>query len=661
MNSRKNRKGQVPFSRKKNTIFSAAERDAWRLAEPMTVSRWADENRILDERTSAEPGRWRTARTAYLAGPMDAFTDPEVEEITVQKVPQSGGTEAIYNMLGYTIDREPGPTLLTMPREDDCDYAAENRLRPMVMLSPALAAHTTGRIWDLSKNEFWFDRMTLYFAGSNSPAGLAAKPVRNLFLDETDKYPPFAGKEANPIDLAVKRTITFYDRKIVKISTPTTNDGYIHQSYLKSNMQQYYCPCPHCGEFTLWTFEQLKLPKELRNPDKIRKSNAVWYECPVCSRRIEENQKTQLVAAGKWVPAGQTIDVNGKIKGSPLRGKRHSGFQYSALLSPWVSWSQIMAAWFEANTEEGIALGKLHDFHNAYLGRPFEQTGRRLKASVVKELRSDFSCSTVPPDCRLLVASADYHKSPSKGLVRIQYEVRGFAEGLKNYVIKVGNAYSFDKLDEEVLASPFPWADGTSSEKRPFLAVMVLFIDSGYLPDDVYNYCRQRPGLTIPTQGETGPRRTPLTPSDIERATERRLNRRQRSRYRGMQLLLVDNYYFKNLVTGWVEPQLDEDGKVIAEPLTQFYAECPAYYFREFANEYKIRTRDSRGNTKWLWKTIRPGAPTHGLDTAVLAAAAAFYKGAFWMRGKKKLVLPAAAGRKKRIKLSELQKRKRGY
>jgi len=641
-------------------LWSAAERAAWRLPAGGTVSQWADANRILDEK-SAEPGPWKTAKTPYLKGPMNAFTEPEVEEITVQKVPQSGGSEAIYNMLGYCIDQDPGPAMLVEPRDDDCDAVVDDRIVPMVKNSSALSSHTTSRVWDLTGKELVFDRMTLHLAGANSPADLAKIPIRYLFCDETDKYPAYGGKEADPISLAEKRTITFWDRKIVRISTATTKDGPISRFYLRSNMQTYWCPCPHCGEYRVWRFTQLKVPPKLRDPDKIRETGDVWYECPICGRRIEQDQKMSLVAAGLWLPKGQSIDPAGNIIGKPLRSRRHTGFQFSALISPWVSWPEIMAAWFAGETEQGRVTGQLHDFYNAYLGQPFEETGQKLKSSEVKQLRGSFSCGTVPADCRLLVASADYHKSPSKGLVRIQYEIRGFGNGLKNYVIKIGQATSFEQLDEEVLLSPFPWADGTSNEDKPWLAATVLFIDSGYEPDDVYDYCRQRRGLTIPTKGKPGPERTPLSPSDIEKATERRLNSRQRARYRGMQLLIIDTYYFKGQVTSWVEPRRDEEGKPIAAPLTEFYAECPAYYFREFSNEHKIRSRDTRGNAKWVWRPVTKGAPTHALDTAVLCAAAAFYKGAFYLKGAKKPRQAAAAVRGKRIKLSELQKRKRGY
>ena len=49
--------------------------------ESMTVSEWAEKYRILDSKTSAEPGPWNNDRTPYLKGIMDEFTNYETEEI----------------------------------------------------------------------------------------------------------------------------------------------------------------------------------------------------------------------------------------------------------------------------------------------------------------------------------------------------------------------------------------------------------------------------------------------------------------------------------------------------------------------------------------------------------------------------------------------------
>lgn len=90
-------------------IWNEVERAAWQLPEKLSVSEWCDRHRVLDPMASAEPGAWRTARTPYLREPMDAFADPQVQEITLMMGAQVGKTEAMLNMMGYSIDQDPGP------------------------------------------------------------------------------------------------------------------------------------------------------------------------------------------------------------------------------------------------------------------------------------------------------------------------------------------------------------------------------------------------------------------------------------------------------------------------------------------------------------------------------------------------------------------------
>ena len=42
--------------------------------------------------------------------------------------------------------------------------------------------------------------------------------------------------------------------KTVKVSTPTTRDGYIFREYDRSDKRKYYVPCPHCGKYQVFVF-----------------------------------------------------------------------------------------------------------------------------------------------------------------------------------------------------------------------------------------------------------------------------------------------------------------------------------------------------------------------------------------------------------------------
>lgn len=605
----------MPRTAKKNLVeWSEAEKAAWRLPDALTVSQWADRFRMLDARSSSEPGLWRTERTAYLKGPMDAFTDPEVEEITLVLPPQSGKTECMFNMLAYVIDQDPSPTLYMMPRDEDCEYIAENRIKPMVNAAPALRAHLTGRPWDLKKSEFYFDRMTLYYAGSNSPAGYSSRPVRYLFRDEINKWPSFAGKDVDPIKGSEMRTITFWDRKIVNCSTPTKKQEYISQAYHQSNMQQYYVPCPFCGHYQLLIFANLKVePAECRDADLIRRTKNVYYQCQSCQQRIEEQYKARMTALGVWCPEGQTVGPGGKLLGHAKKDKRHSGYHISAMLSPWVGWAQIMAEFFEATSEQGILLGKLMAFKTQRLAEPWEESSRVVKANELEQKRGDFSRGTVPDDCMILVAGADYHEDTA-GNKRIDYEVRGFGYEQRNWVISSGSVGSFEGLSAELFATPYPWSN--PAIQRAPLSVMLLCIDSGYKPDEVYQFCVQWRGLAVPIKGHDT-QRMPVAWSQLDRSV---------GKFKGvLQLGNLDVSFFKDMVARWADTAAGSPGS------TAFYAECPPVYFAEFCNEHKVKGHDKFGRIVENWEPVSKGAPTHFLDTAVYAAAAGYIKNIQYM------------------------------
>ena len=77
----------------------------------LTVSEWADQHRNLSSRSSAEPGRYRTARTPYLREIMDALSPRHpAQRISFMKAAQVGATEAGNNWIGFVIHHAPGPT-----------------------------------------------------------------------------------------------------------------------------------------------------------------------------------------------------------------------------------------------------------------------------------------------------------------------------------------------------------------------------------------------------------------------------------------------------------------------------------------------------------------------------------------------------------------------
>ncbi len=226
--------------------YIAVALSALKPPEKITVSEWADKYRVLSEKDSAAPGIWRTERTPYLKEIMDMFNNPQIHDITVVAGTQLGKTSAELNMIGYAIAQDPGPMLIVYPTKELAEFTSENRLKPMFYLSPALVHKFLDK--DSQKLELQFVNMYIALVGANSPSGLSSRPVRYIFFDEIDKFPKWSGAEAGPLALAEERTKTFYNKKIIKVSSPTLRTGNIWQSFERADVHyQFFVPCPYCG------------------------------------------------------------------------------------------------------------------------------------------------------------------------------------------------------------------------------------------------------------------------------------------------------------------------------------------------------------------------------------------------------------------------------
>ena len=78
-----------------DAVLIVAYADAIRPPPRLTVSQWADKNRVLSSEASAEPGRWRTDRAEYSRGIMDAVCDPLVKTVVWMSSAQVGKALAL--------------------------------------------------------------------------------------------------------------------------------------------------------------------------------------------------------------------------------------------------------------------------------------------------------------------------------------------------------------------------------------------------------------------------------------------------------------------------------------------------------------------------------------------------------------------------------------
>jgi len=559
-------------------------RDEWSLPDKISVSDWADLNRRLDVKTSAEPGQWNTSRTPYLKGIMDAFSDPFVEEITVMSASQVGKTEAMYNMLGFLIDQDPGPTLMVLPRIDDAKSISTNRVLPMIQTSPCLMRYIPLNSDEMTKLEYHFDRMILYFAGSNSPSDLASRPIRYLFLDEVDKYPKFSGREADPIKLASERQKTFWNKKTVKVSTPTTRDGYIYREYEKSDMCRFYVPCPHCGKYQTLAFGQITWPKEESSSETVKNDKLAWYECIECKGHIDDNQKSRMMLQGKWTPEIKTRT-------------RHKGFWINSLYSPWLTWSDIAAEFLKS--KDYIEL--LMNFVNSWLAEVWEEKIEETTIDKLRTLTRDYDEGSVPDDCLVLTAGVDVQKD------HFYYTIRGWGYYEESWLIRAGRCEYWDDIVDIIFKTEYK---RLLSEET--LSVYMSCIDSGFKTDEVYRFCRHWADKTKAIKGQEE-----ISGGRFYRATKIDINSRTGSVIpSGLVLWNINTNQYKDKLNRLITSRDPVKWHIFRNPTDE--------YLNQMASEHKILIRNrTTGRAKELWQKKKEALANHFLDAEVYALAAA--------------------------------------
>jgi len=580
----------------KPIIWTENVSKAWDLPERLTVSEWADRCRVLGQE-NAEPGRWNTDRTPYLRGIMDAFNDPNVEDITIMKSTQLGGTEAMLNMLGYIVDQDPGPTLYVMPREPDAKSFSAKRILPMLQLSDALSQHLTKNTDDLSRLELTLSRMTIYLAGANSPAALSSRPIKNLLFDETDKYPTFSGKEADPIELATERTKTFWNRKICKASTPTTESGYINREYQLSDRRQYFVPCPHCGKMQALVWHQVKFPKDVRDPEEILARRLAYYECIKCHGVITDQMKHKMLLNGRWIPEQFQHQADDMTKTFPF--KNRAGFWINAIYSPWVTFSEMVAKWLKAQGRREL----LMNFTNSWLAEPWREHFGINKPDQLRKLAMEYEAGTVPEKAICLTAGVDVQQD------HLVATIRAWGYFQESWQILSVRVEHWQDLARLLFINKYP---SVNPQVEPF-AVALTCLDTGHRTSEAYEFVREWFGLVKAIKGHDTLRGIPYKTNNIDKFPDGRVMPG------GLQLYHLDTAYFKDKIYRMVH---NTSGGLAGG--WHLHKDPSEDYLNQFCGEAKVTVEDKK--TKRVheeWRKVSSSAKNNFFDTEVYATAAA--------------------------------------
>lgn len=543
--------------------------------EQITVSEWAGKYRMLDSKSSAIPGPWNNDITPYLTGVMDEFNNYETSKIIFVKPTQVGGTEALQNMIGYIVMQDPAPTMIVYPTETLAKSISENRLQPMLRATPELA-----RRFDENSQllELQFDGMYLTLAGSNSPSGLASKPIRFVLMDEVDKYPGTSGKEADPIKLATERTKTFHDKKIYITSTPTLKTGHIWKEKESADIEKhYFVPCPHCGEYIELKFSNIRFPDE-EGMTYADRAEFATYICQECGCAITDADKNNMIRHGEW-----------RIVRHNTQYVRSVAFWINTLYSPFVRWADIVKEFLTTKDDPEL----FQNFVNSWLAEPWEDTKLKTSAELVLERQTELPEYVVPSWAKILTGGVDVQETS------LYWSIRAWGDYLTSQNIAHGQVLSFNDIDNIMNAEYL-------NENGEPMIVNLCLVDSGDQTDIVYDFCATHSDYALPVKGSSHAQLSNYKLSKINRTDSRAM---------GTTLVLVDSGAYKDMIAGRMQRDNGRGSWMV-------YSGCDMEYAKQVTAEHKVNVK--HGNTvKKVWQLKTSHADNHYLDTEVYNAAAA--------------------------------------
>lgn len=566
----------------------------------LTLSEWADEHAVLSSETSSQTGRFRAY--AYQRGMQDAFTDPAVEQITVMKSARVGYTKVLDHVIGYFLHQDPSPIMVVLPRIEDAEDYSKSEIEPLLR-DVRVLAEIAGDPKAKNSNQTILKKQfsngaSLRFVGAATPAGFRRITVRLALFDEIDGYlAGGAGIEGDQIALGIKRTETFWNRKIATGSTPTIKgESRIEKRYLASDQRRYHVPCPQCGT---------KQPLEWGGPDtphgiKWDKDEqgkglpaTAHYVCAANGCVIDESEKPEMIDRGEWIAA------------KPFKG--HAGFHIWAGYSLHVnaSWANIVEEWLRVKDDPL----ERQTFINLVLGEPYEDRGEKALNEARLASRGEVWDTDVPDGVALITAGLDTQDD------RIEVEIVGWGRNEESWSIAYETfdgdpemPETWDRVDQ-FLRRIWRGAGG-----RTFVVKAACIDSGGHHTQKVYDFAKARVGRNIwAIKGESavGGKRSPVWP------TKKPAKKYKASR----QVTMIGVNAAKDSIRARLHIEKPAQGH--QEPIAgymHFPADRDINYFAQLTSERSV-VKVSGGQKFRVWE-LPPGRANEALDCRVYAYAA---------------------------------------
>ena len=446
------------------TPFRPGELKVFRKRTRLPGHSWAERN--IHVPIGSRQGLYRNANNPAMRGILDWSTRHHVRTVVLAKGIQVGGTLAFYSLMLREAEYSSDSALIVMADERSVKKLSKKRLQPMIDKSPALSAIKSSNPDDTTIYSITLGHgFTIDIGWASSEMSVSSESYRVVILDEISKY-----KTRANIEDAKARTTVFPDTKRIWIFSspgvdtddPNNRDPLMVEAENCDVMLDYHAICPDCGTAQVMLWENFKWPSQLSlitppsskegqgggsDPKAIRRTKSAWYQCTSCHSRWNDYKRDKAVLSAMENGWQQTDAEKIEFPQSVF-------FHFPSWLSPYVSLSDIVADWLEAQDDPE----KLRKWFNRHAGISYVQKNKsdRKEDDILRLCDSRIEGQLPAVPIAAITAVADMQK---RGF---WYTIRAWGFGLEaeSWLLKHGYVDSWEALEHIFFRSEFRSAAG---------------------------------------------------------------------------------------------------------------------------------------------------------------------------------------------------------
>jgi phage terminase large subunit GpA-like protein len=394
--------------------------------------------------------------------------------VTDHKSAQVGGTILANVFTLASIALDVGDFMYVHPTEDNARRWSKRKLKPMMdaiqmvrSKFPTVSRDASDSVMMKVRRD---GRAALIISGASSPATLSQITVTRQVQDDLAKWVNNDG--GDPEAQADSRSSAIDFAKIFKVSTPLVMPGCrITKSFLAGSQEYYEVPCPHCGEFQVLEWENLKASIDDGHVEDAH------FVCVACGCEIHDHHMMAIRRRGRWVAR------------FPDRKRFHRSFHRWAAYSSLKNLAWIAREYLSKKDEQG----SLQTFLNDWAGEAFETSG---EAPGWEDLRrraeaGGHRLGLIPEGFLVLTMGIDVQGD------RIEWQLIAWGRAYRSAVVDYG-VIPGDVGDEETRAEldrlmGRTWRNAFGHDIAPDRVA----IDANYKTDDVLAWVRRWPAHRV--------------------------------------------------------------------------------------------------------------------------------------------------------------------